>query len=768
MSPTTQTLSVPLQEISALSNSLQLSRSTDDAKSTWVASAQKLAETATPLSTLKSYAQIGAQISTIYSCSTLIKVIGCVDHLRVKASPEASKALIVNLPAAVKYLPNKDDLEIWLNALCDISDVAPKHVIELCGKTQTILSKLDAIGFSRWVSTGVTSTAGDKQRIDRYFSMVDPASREIMELEAGTVRLAEIEKSLAALPRGFWNQRVIIRPAGFSQSQTLTRTSFDDTFLRVPTNFDDVRGERAEALFQAAITHVGAHIQFSGPRKKPKSLKPIQLAIISILEDARVELLAGRKFPGLLRLWKSFHSVAGHARPILENDQNCACNVVADSTPVTDNLLARLARALIDDEFEDDNPWVQKGRRLFLDAGPNWNDADDIRRIGVLLGNDLGQMRLQFNAKTYVVQPPYRDDNLGLWDFGEPPEDMSEELDLIIASMRIEQEETDNQEDARQAPDETEINAASKPVNPDEQGVPICKLPEWDYLAGSLRPNWVTVIDYKTPTAPAHIIADRLDKHSIIATKIEALVRQSKVGQVKRLKRQQEGDRLDLDACIQNRIDLRLGQISDVGLYESNAFSERDLSVLVLLDISESTKDLINGTSTSIFHLERDAAALLAHAMDGMGDPFAIHAFCSNGRKELRYHQIKNFGAPYNDHAKSQLAGMRPGLSTRLGGALRYAGTSITIQSTKRKLVLVITDGEPSDIDVSDQTYLLEDSRKAVIELASQGIDVFAVGLDSSGQSDLARIFGTRNTLQIDRIESLPERLPMIYFRLVG
>ncbi len=718
---------------------------------------------------LQSYLQIALRILTVFGCSTLIKVIGCVDHLRVKASPEASKALIINLPAAVKYLQNHDDLEIWLNAICDISDVAPKHVAELCRKTLTILSKLDAIGFSRWVSTGVTSTSGDKQRIDRYFSMVDPVSREIMELEAGTVRLAEIEKSLAALPRGFWNQRVTIRPAGFSQSQTLTRTSFDDTFIRIPTNFDDVRGKRAEALFQAAITHVGAHIQFSGPRKKPKSLKPIQISIISILEDARVELLAGRKFPGLLRLWKSFHTVTGHARPVQEKDQNRACNVVADRTPVTNNLLARLARALIDDEFQDDNPWVQKGRRLFLDAGPDWNDADDIRRIGVLLGNDLGQMRLQFNAKSYTVEPRYRDDNLGLWDFGEPSDDMSEDLDVITASMRIEQVETDDQEDARQAPDETEINAVSKPVKPDdEQGVPICKLPEWDYLAGSLRPNWVTVIDHKTPTAPAHIIADRLEKHPNITKKIEALVRQSKVGQTKRLRRQHEGDRLDLDACIQNRIDLRLGQISDVGLYEINAFSARDLSVLVLLDISESTKDLINGTSTSLFHLERDATALLAHAMDGMGDPFAIHAFCSNGRNELRYHQIKNFGAPYNDYAKSQLAGMRPGLSTRLGGALRYAGTSIAVQSNKRKLILVITDGEPSDIDVPDKSYLLEDGRKAVVELASQGIDVFAVGLDSTGQSDLARIFGPRNTLQIDRIESLPERLPMLYFRLVG
>jgi nitric oxide reductase activation protein len=194
----------------------------------------------------------------------------------------------------------------------------------------------------------------------------------------------------------------------------------------------------------------------------------------------------------------------------------------------------------------------------------------------------------------------------------------------------------------------------------------------------------------------------------------------------------------------------------------------RDLSVLVLLDISESTKDIVTGTHSTVFSAERAATALLAEAMAGLNDPFAIHAFCSDSRKELRYYRIKDFGERYGDDAKSRLAGLRPGLSTRMGAALRQAAHEIGGQLTHRRLVLVVTDGEPSDIDVSDRKYLVEDARKAVHELAHEGINVFAVGLDSEGEGYLSRIFGRRNVAQISNVAALPHKLPMLYLRLTA
>ena len=99
---------------------------------------------------------------------------------------------------------------------------------------------------------------------------------------------------------------------------------------------------------------------------------------------------------------------------------------------------------------------------------------------------------------------------------------------------------------------------------------------------------------------------------------------------------------------------------------------------------------------------------------------------------------------------------------------MRHASEDLKKQLTHRKLLLVVTDGEPSDVDVSDKNYLVEDARHVIHDLAMDGVDVFCVGLDSGGDSYLTRIFGRRNVVQIDRLERLPERLPMLYFRLTA
>ena len=152
--------------------------------------------------------------------------------------------------------------------------------------------------------------------------------------------------------------------------------------------------------------------------------------------------------------------------------------------------------------------------------------------------------------------------------------------------------------------------------------------------------------------------------------------------------------------------------------------------------------------------------------MSGSGDPFAIHAFCSNGRNDVRYFRVKDFDMPFAERAKSRLAALRSGYSTRIGAAIRHAGADLKKQITHRRLLLIVTDGEPSDVDVRERGYLVEDARRAVQELAHQGVDVFCVGLDSGGDSYLTRIFGRRNVVQIDRVTALPERLLMLYFRL--
>ena len=186
--------------------------------------------------------------------------------------------------------------------------------------------------------------------------------------------------------------------------------------------------------------------------------------------------------------------------------------------------------------------------------------------------------------------------------------------------------------------------------------------------------------------------------------------------------------------------------------------------MLLLLDTSKSTRDRL-ASGASILDVEQLAVAILAEAMSALGDPFCLLAFASNGRDDVEMTSVKAFDETYDRACISRLAGLSSGLSTRLGTALRHAGEVISHARSFRKLVIVLTDGEPSDID-TDPLDLIEDASRASLGLKSRGIDGFGVVLDPGGISAAARIFGRGNTMLVHRVEDLPSRLSELYFRL--
>jgi uncharacterized protein with von Willebrand factor type A (vWA) domain len=672
-----------------------------------------------------------------------------------RAGVRAAVNLLSAAPTAARRLRDGPAFGRWLAVLEHLAAAAPESVDAVIDRTDIVLGRLDPGGFQAWALAGLRSAGDDPERRLAYFTLSDPGALRVVEQEASDVVLGVVERSLKAYLAALWRLRPLIRPAApkMSAMHVPRRSSFDALLIRLPETYPGFVGQQARRLFRAAVAHIGAHMIYTSERFPVGTLKPIQIALVSLIEDARVEALAGRDFPGLMRLWRSFHVAEPH------------------SALVAEPLMARLSRALIDPDYKDDDPWVNKGKMMFFDARPKWDDPQISRTIGGLLGNDLGQMRIQFNPKSYVVEPTYRDDNLGIWEFGQPHSAPAEDADVIYDSVRIEQTEDEDRPHQRRRAEEShdQANRAAR-VRAVEQdtGIPLARYPEWDHAAGRERPDWTQIVEFEPPTASGESIDRVLAEYPEVLNRITKLIRSAKVSRATRVRRQPEGDRLDLEASIRAVIDRRMGHAPDPRVYEASMLKNRDLAVLLLLDISESTKDPIKGTTTSVISIERAATGLLAHAMAGLGDPFAIHAFCSNGRSEVRYFRIKDFEGSYGEAAKARLAGLRGGLSTRMGAALRHAGAEIKGQLTHRRLILIVSDGEPSDIDVSDRKYLVEDARKAVQGLAHDGIDVFCVGLDSGGESYLTRIFGRRNVLQIDRVAALPEKLPMLYFRLTA
>lgn len=726
----------------------------DDTYEAWVDSLVDMSAAGIGASALIGFARSSPLCAKDIGPEGAIGIAHAAIRINRHAGPRAAGALLRAAPYAAHRLHEAHAFAGWLSIVEELAEKAPESTDLVLDRTDHILSRLDLMGFRGWVAAGLRIAAATPEQRIAYFTLQEINGLRAFEQAASDIVFPDVERKLKAYLMALWHLHPIVRTATIQPAKPAPRrTTFDGPFIRIPEIYSGYRGHAAERLYRAALAHVGAHMVFTRVKFPVGTLKPVQMALVSLIEDARVEALAMREYPGLRRLWGGFHTARPH------------------NALVAELLMARLSRALIDPDYQDDDPWVNKGKAMFFEHQPQWTDPSVSRKIGGLLGNDIGQMRIQFNAKTHVVEPAYRDDNLGLWDFGDEPPEQAEEAEAVLEAFRVRRTENESDPHHRQRNvnegDMASMAARMQAVE-DDAGVPVAKYPEWDYVIGRDRTEWATILEFE-PQRASTVGLDRiLHDYSDVENRILKLVRSARISRPTRVRRRPEGDRLDIESCIRATIDYRTGITPDPRVYETSELRDRDLSVLVLLDISESTKEPVKGTTTSVLSVERAATALLAQAMSGLGDPFAIHAFCSNGRQEVRYYKVKEFGQPYDMASIERLAGLRGGLSTRIGAALRHAGHEIRGQQSHRRLVLVITDGEPSDIDVNDRKYLVEDTRKAVQALAHEGIDVFCVGLDSGGDSYLTRIFGRRNVVQIDRIEALPEKLPMLYLRLTA
>lgn len=624
----------------------------------------------------------------------------------------------------------------WWRGLLALAGAAPDLIAKAAGASAMILEACGGEGFEAFVSAALRS-GPDLDRRAAFLSLSTPEARLTLDRLAGRAAFSVEQKRLETFAAALWGVATPLRPLhGATGAPAPRRASVAGGVVRIPETFPDVAPDAV--LFRAAVAHASAHLVFASPRREIGSLKPAQVALVGLIEDARVEALAMRRFPGLRRLWAPFHT---------------ATPSVFRAAPA---LFARLARALFDPAYEDADGFVAKGRALFA-AEPDLADPELSRRVGGLLGNDVGQMRIPFNPKAFLIEPIYRDDNFGFWVLPPPPppDQPAEALDLPVDAVRP--------QPGSAGEGEGEGAGRAHPLDA-ERGVVLAHYPEWDRQARRERPDWATVREMAATPAPTYRLEEALGRDPTLLARIDRLVRAARVGRPTRLKRQPFGDDLDLDAAVDAVQSLRGGETPDERLHLRKVLRRRDLAVFVLIDVSESTRDAA-GAGACVLDIEKHAVAALARAMSGLGDVFALCAFASIGREDVRIVRVKDFAEPFDAAALSRLAGLTPGFSTRLGAALRHAGAELAPRAAERKLVLALTDGAPSDIDVAEPAELVEDARRATLALKAQGVDVFGLTLDAHGDGEGAAVFG-RNHLPVRRIEDLPARLADLYFRL--
>ncbi|MEC3861547.1 VWA domain-containing protein [Mesobacterium sp. TK19101] len=699
--------------------------------------------------------------------------LGAAMKLSSMTSGEVIALLFSSLPTAARRLGDPELLRGYLNLIHQLSAKASRGLRPMLGVIDELLSKLTLSGLRRWANFGAEAYRRDLANLTKYFSLQSPDSRKVLQQERRGTLFIDTQRKLNFYLRALWGRDFFLRPTAADYEGF--KPYVEHHVMHLPDAVDELPGLTGVELYRAMAAHQAAHMQYTTRPISAEQLSPAQMFFIGLVEDARVEWIAARDFPGLAKLWGRILRLE-HA---------------SDLEHVTVEWLEKFALLLND-------PEALTGREDLDLLGAKFHTEIAEKCANNMLSWHLGMELFHCFASTRDVPSlrilnsiriPYRDDNRFVWEFKEFDWD-AHGAEYIPASQRqvrkyVNAVEMANEVDCELAGDDAqEIWICKDEMMPYEDageatvsfndmwGKEPISAPyhyqEWDYQVQLFRPDWATVYERLATKGDPQVVDDILTEHKPVAHRIRQIIDMLSPAGVQRVRGMEDGDEIDLNAAVDAMIAIRMGEQPNPRITMRNVIKSRDLAVTVLLDLSESTNDLVEGSDKTVLDLTKEAATLVATAINGIGDPFALHGFASDGRHDVHYYKFKDFAQRFDDEAKARLDGMKGGLSTRMGAALRHAGAGLLKQPERRKLILLVTDGEPADIDERDPQHLRHDTRKAVEELYGKGVFTYCLTLDPNADSYVKRIFGLNNYTIVDHVDRLPEKLPTLFASLTS
>ncbi|PIY03830.1 MAG: hypothetical protein COZ20_07270 [Gallionellales bacterium CG_4_10_14_3_um_filter_54_96] len=675
---------------------------------------------------------------------TLPDIMAFIHKMGKSPNGKAITPFLQSLPMTSRRLHSHEQLRDYLAIALDMMErtTGSVHGIhqtfpspglpEMFKQIGALLSQLSLAGLKSWVDYGVRYYNDHPDRQIEYFGLQSADSLAVLQRERHGTLLVDNERKLSLYLRGLWQEEEMLIPYSSAFDELRKPVPYYDKLgIRLPDVHDDwFIAESTQVItgidrYRATLAHIVGHRRWT-KAVIADNLSPFQRMAVEFLEDSRVEYLAMRTYPGLRRLFMALHPIPSEQ----------ACDVETQSG--VRHRLAMLSRAILDPQHPYRNPQIIEfaGRFHALMA----NGEASTQAMVDLAIPFIVQTRLKSDnfANTYFqdTEVDYRDDNRQMWQFIEPDDE----------------DESAHEERKLEPGNET-------------SALPPRHYREWDYNNQSYRPDWVSVYESLHPPGNAAVIDRLLEKHAALEKRLKKLMDLLKPQNKVRIRYQEEGSELDLDVAIRSLIDYKSGSQPDPRINMSHRNDGRNIAVMLLLDMSASLNEKAAGSGQTILELSQEAVSLLGSAVEKLGDPLAIAGFHSNTRHDVRYLHIKGYNEAWDDAVKGRLAAMEASYSTRMGAAMRHAAHYLEKQAADKKLMLILTDGEPADIDSKDGRVLIEDARQAVKELDQQGIYAYCINLDPKADEYVKDIFGKQYTI-IDKVAELPEKLPQLFISL--
>ena len=589
----------------------------------------------------------------------------------------------------------------------------------------------------------------------------------------------EIKQELAAEPRprrGFAQGRPGARPE-------MASTAFDGETLRLPARIGCLP---QRALNEGLYLWLTACCALSRPQPA-LAVDPLQADLQRLRRARRLIEDTLEACPGLAPLHRELAAACLALRPAAKGltEQEAAVEaVIRQGLGAGQNaggLAARYA-ALLEDPDAGLNSLAADRRYRPFTAPPLWPERQAPPARQAPTQRDASEDQAEsttaekeglFRAKRRKGDQAERKDGLILHRF----ETILSWTEFLNLNRRV---EDDDEETAKKAADDQDNLTLTSNARPPKTRLKLhldlapedvererlsgeYLYPEWDYRRRDYWPAHCRVLVSRAdPLESMVYVADAAARRRIRAVK-----RQFEALRPKRviLPRQLEGDELDLDAAVRARVELRASGETSENVYRATRTAERDLSVAILFDSSRSTESAVG--ERSVIEVAQEALIAFAWGLEACGDDSAIYAFSSLKRDRVYVQTCKAFEDSMGTDVESRIAGLRPTFYTRLGAAVRHVSAVLQKRPHSRRLLLILTDGKPNDLDHYEGRYGIEDSRRAISEARRSGQSVFGVTIDSKSRDQFGRIFGPGGFAVVVRPDRLTAALPQLYRHLV-
>ncbi|MDM8537211.1 VWA domain-containing protein [Desulfobacterales bacterium HSG17] len=299
----------------------------------------------------------------------------------------------------------------------------------------------------------------------------------------------------------------------------------------------------------------------------------------------------------------------------------------------------------------------------------------------------------------------------------------------------------------------------------DSQDVPVFRYKEWDVNLGDYLHEHTRILDKTVPEIKGDFYDNALNRHYGLVRSIRRAFEMLKPQGITILRQWTEGDEFDYRAMIDYAIDRKAGIMPSDRLYIKRMKQQRDVAVLLLVDLSKSTSNPVFDSEYSVLDVEKQAIVLFCEAIEVLGDNFAIAGFSGTGRLSVDYFHIKDFDESVEDSVKARINGMSPQRSTRMGAAIRHASTQLEKAAAKVRILIILGDGFPNDTNYKRE-YAIADTRKAIAEARAKSIHAKAITVNIMGDSKLDDLYGSMHHNVISDVRELPDKLLRIYSAL--